>query len=344
MPNIQFLSAENEIQKLYSRLGLVVPVGDLSTGKEPAVQPLSTSSTQTSVTASFNVMTGADLTAMSYTVNDGEAQSITPTKGVVTVTLTDLEYNSGPYAIKLTATNETGSTNVTSTVALQHYTNWATPDEVLLGNKYIGEDGQEHTGEYECPTCPEPVLETVPVTPTTSAQTITPSTGYDGIGTVNVSAVTSAIDANITAGNIKNGVTILGVTGTMPAGPSTGGAVVTSANIIDDGGYEIHVTFSTMPELDPANHVYTGMLLAYCNGNFGSVFNGVSTYQNITGEVTSFTIDSVNSEISFFDVYTPKDSEGNDLSEANGYILIFEDGYDNLKYKIPCTIVNTTII
>ena len=149
MPNIQFLSAENEIQKIYSQLGLVVPVGDLSTGKAPAVQPLSTSSTQTSVTASFNVMTGADLTAMSYTVNDGEAQSITPSKGVVTVTLTDLEYNSGPYTIKLTATNETGSTNVTSTVALQHYTNWATPDEVLEGNKYIGEDGEEHVGEIE---------------------------------------------------------------------------------------------------------------------------------------------------------------------------------------------------
>ena len=145
MPNIQFLSAENEIQKLYSQLGLVVPVGDLSTGKEPSVKPLSTSSTQTSVTASFNVASGADLTALSYTVNNGDAQSITPTKGVVTITLTDLEYNSGPYAIKLTATNETGATNVTSTVALQHYTDWAEPESVLAGNKFIAE-GEEMVG------------------------------------------------------------------------------------------------------------------------------------------------------------------------------------------------------
>lgn len=51
--------------------------------------------------------------------------------------------------------------------------------------------------------------ETKSVTPTTSAQTITPSSGKNGITQVNVSAVTSAIDANIVTGNIKNGVSIL---------------------------------------------------------------------------------------------------------------------------------------
>ena len=51
------------------------------------------------------------------------------------------------------------------------------------------------------------------VTPTTSEQTITADSGKV-LGTVTVSAVTAAIDANIVAGNIKDGVTILGVTGT----------------------------------------------------------------------------------------------------------------------------------
>lgn len=58
-------------------------------------------------------------------------------------------------------------------------------------------------------------LETASATPTTSEQTITATgEGKIGLSSVTVAAVTSAIDANITAGNIKKGVTILGVEGT----------------------------------------------------------------------------------------------------------------------------------
>lgn len=58
------------------------------------------------------------------------------------------------------------------------------------------------------------VLEEKSVTPTTADQVITPSSGKDGISKVTVSKVTSAIDTNIVAGNIKKDVVILGVTGT----------------------------------------------------------------------------------------------------------------------------------
>lgn len=58
-----------------------------------------------------------------------------------------------------------------------------------------------------------PQLQNKTVTPTTSKQTITAGSSYDGLGTVTVNAVTAAIDNNITAENIKSGVTILGVTG-----------------------------------------------------------------------------------------------------------------------------------
>ena len=59
----------------------------------------------------------------------------------------------------------------------------------------------------------ELVEETANVTPTTAEQIITPTTG-NGLTSVTVAGVTSAIDANIGPGNIKSGVTILGVEGT----------------------------------------------------------------------------------------------------------------------------------
>ena len=60
-----------------------------------------------------------------------------------------------------------------------------------------------------------PVLEDIEVTPTTAAQTIVHGEGYDGIGTVTVKAVTSAIDSDIVPENIKKDVDILGVTGSL---------------------------------------------------------------------------------------------------------------------------------
>ena len=56
-------------------------------------------------------------------------------------------------------------------------------------------------------------LTTLNVTPTTSAQTITPTGDVDGYDEVNVAAVTNAIDSNISAPNIVSGKSILGVNG-----------------------------------------------------------------------------------------------------------------------------------
>lgn len=67
------------------------------------------------------------------------------------------------------------------------------------------------------------VLESKTVTPTTSQQTIQPTSGKDGLSQVVVDAVTSSIDANIQAGNIKKDIQILGVTGTYEG--SGGGGI-----------------------------------------------------------------------------------------------------------------------
>jgi len=53
------------------------------------------------------------------------------------------------------------------------------------------------------------------VVPTTTAQTIPAAPGGIGYAPVKVAAVTSSIDSNISAENIKAGVSILGVSGEL---------------------------------------------------------------------------------------------------------------------------------
>ena len=72
------------------------------------------------------------------------------------------------------------------------------------------------TGTLKEITVTEPVLQTKEITPKTTAQTVTADFGYDALEAVYVSAVDASIDSNIKASNIKEGVTILGITGTLP--------------------------------------------------------------------------------------------------------------------------------
>lgn len=61
------------------------------------------------------------------------------------------------------------------------------------------------------------------VDPSITSQTITADWGYDALSTVIINPVTSNIDSNIVSSNIRNGVTILGITGTLSVGASGDG-------------------------------------------------------------------------------------------------------------------------
>ena len=67
------------------------------------------------------------------------------------------------------------------------------------------------TGTY----APDPSMSVKYASPTTYQQTIRPDSGYSSMDKVIISAVTSSIDSNIKAANIREGVKILGITGTM---------------------------------------------------------------------------------------------------------------------------------
>lgn len=90
----------------------------------------------------------------------------------------------------------------------------ATAADVVKGKTFTSSAGFMATGTYE-PTSTEPTLQAKTVTPTATQQTVTPDSGYDGL-----SQVTVAGDANLTPENIKEGISIFGITGTLAAAAS----------------------------------------------------------------------------------------------------------------------------
>ena len=137
---------------------------------------------------------------------------------------------------------------------------------LLSGYTATGKDGEAVSGAYVPPAIS---LQTkTGITPTESSQTIQPDSGYDGLASVQIDAVSSTYvgsgvtrkaaqtitpgnttqtiasdqyltgaqtilgDANLIAGNIVNGVTIFGVTGTASGGPDLSNDTVTAGSML----------------------------------------------------------------------------------------------------------------
>lgn len=81
-----------------------------------------------------------------------------------------------------------------------------------------------------------PKLQAKDVAPSASAQSIAPDEGYAGLSAVNVAAVTAAVDPNIVPDNIKQGVTILGVTGTLSGGGGNVPSLYAPTIALNDSG------------------------------------------------------------------------------------------------------------
>lgn len=123
---------------------------------------------------------------------------------------------------------------------------------------------------------------TLSVTPSTSAQTLTPTSPNNGFTEVSVSAVTSSIDANITASNIKKDVVILGVTGSYEGTSPSGTVNITNNGIANISGYAN--AFVNVDRTVKAN---------YYIDTSGTVNNLVMTNDvTLSGNATSLTTDN----------------------------------------------------
>lgn len=157
----------------------------------------------------------------SVTVNPYVLDSKTVDSSTVSQTVTSSEdglssVTVNPYTLEAkTVDSSTVSQTVTSQQGMSSVTvNPYTLDSKTVDSSTVSQTVNSSEDGLSSVTVNPYTLGTKTVDPSTSQQTVVTST-YDGMSSVTVNAITSSIDPNIQAGNIKQGETILGVTGTF---------------------------------------------------------------------------------------------------------------------------------
>lgn len=149
----------------------------------------------------------------------------------------------------------------------------ATAADVVSGKTFTSSAGLKVTGTHVCDGGTTPTLQSKTVTPSESEQTVSPDSGYDGLSSVTVEAVSNTYvgsgvtkkaaqtitpgtadqtlaagqylsgaqtitgDPNLLASNIKSGVSIFGVSGSY-SGSSGGGSLTSKSGTITTSSFD----------------------------------------------------------------------------------------------------------
>ena len=145
-------------------------------------------------------------------------------------------------------------------------------------DNYIVTPGTGYDGIKQVNISKTSILDSVTVNPSASANQYWTASTYNyikGVAQVTVPKVTSSIDANITAENIKKNVTILGVTGTYDAGGTvTPGRPYIQTNGATDSQINLEIPVPTNGY--NKNDVYVDCVFSVGYGDSYSAFNSAS--------------------------------------------------------------------
>ena len=185
-----------------------------------------------------------------------------------------------------------------------------------------------------------PVIESLSITPTTSAQTITAPSGTDGYSPISVSAVTASIDSNIQAGNIKDGVTILSVNGSLvelEGETRTETLTSSSGNTFTPSSGKNGITSITVTPNNEARTVTPTTSQQSLNVNSGYSGNGTITVNAVTSAIDqNISAGNIKKDVTILGVTGSYEGSGGggstEYTDPDGYLVVVVD-YDGTVLK-----------